>query len=121
LVLASQCWAYRSLTIALNGSAVHAQFPDWPADEAVPIVELMQLPAQTGQWISRGNNSAGIDPVIGGSVSTVGIRTNCACAKWQLDCSASFDCSVARPLQALTVPALLACLQSCCRRAMTRS
>ena len=72
----AQCWAFRSLTIELNGSAVHAQFPDWPANEAVPIVELMQLPLKTsGWWVSRGVNSS-LSSV---TVSTDGIRTNCAC------------------------------------------
>ena len=74
--LAPQCWAFRSLTFELNGSAVHAQFPDWPANESVPIVELMQLPVRTTGWISRGVNSS----LANASVSTVGIRTNCACA-----------------------------------------
>jgi hypothetical protein len=75
--VALQCWAYRSLSIALNGSAVHAQFPDWPANESVPIVELMQLPPKTvGGWISRGVNSS----YFNSTESTVGIQTNCACA-----------------------------------------
>ena len=73
--LLAQCWAFRSLTIELNGSAVHAQFPDWPANEAVPIVELMQLPIQTNGWVSRGVNSS----LVNVSVSTDGVRTNCAC------------------------------------------
>ena len=72
----AQCWAFRSLTIELNGSAVHSQFPDWPANEAVPIVELMQLPPRTSGWVSRGVNSSLADLV----ASTDGVRTNCACA-----------------------------------------
>ena len=74
--LLPQCWAYRSLTIELNGSAVHAKFPDWPANESVPIVELMQLPVKTFGWVSRGVNSSLADLV----ASTDGVRTNCACA-----------------------------------------
>ena len=74
--LLPQCWAYRSLSIELNGSAVHAQFPDWPANESVPIVELMQLPVKTFGWVSRGINSS----LASTTVSTDGIRTNCACA-----------------------------------------
>ena len=75
LLTRAQCWAYRSLTFELNGSAVHAQFPDWPANESVPIVELMQLPVKTTGWISRGVNSSLADA----ATSTDGIRTNCAC------------------------------------------
>ena len=86
-----QCWAFRSLTIELNGSAVHAQFPDWPANEAVPIVELMQLPTRTSGWVSRGVNSS-LDSVV---LSTAGIRTNCACATCALAHVCWLHCSLA--------------------------
>jgi hypothetical protein len=91
-----QCWAYRSLNIALNGSAVHAAFPDWPANESVPIVELMQLPTRTlGGWISRGVNSTYADT----TQSTVGIRTNCACvARAVLPSAPDWACAAARVL-----------------------